>query len=339
MGGVFCKDKCASFGRDIDAEMREAQSSFPWYSNVEVDWNGCRKLSRLPPPGHHPRLLFTIEEVPRIVARFTHSEMGPTFRRILNDSIRCFMSYYEKMDSLPMEEKENPTARETIDDFFKPDEGRSVNALATYAYGIMYDEPELMQKAKRVALFYAKVILRAQQIAIEENVRCRPYKVWHTSEWNLEIGWLFGGHSYAFLYDIMFNDLDEEEQAIIRKAIGNAVRGRRGWGMGWPARRIQSNWASYHGDLLALNAVIEDEEGFDPEVFALFCDLMVHYMDFAFYDSGHPIEDSYVLNVGFREGSICFMVMARRGYNIFNHPRKLSHSLLPHTLSNCHTTN
>lgn len=324
MGGVFCKEKCAQFGRNIDAEAHDSEPCCPWYSNVEVDWNGCRKFPRLPPPGEHPRLFFTADEIPRIVARFTHSEMGPTFQRLLNDSVRGFLSYYEKIDSLSAEEKSNPIARETIDEFFKPDEGRNANTLATYAYGILYDEPDLVEKAKAVALFYAKVILRAQQIAIQEDVHCRPYRVWHSNEWNLEIGWLFGGHSYAFLYDIVFNDLDEEEQAIIREAIGNAVRGRRGWGMGWPTRRIQSNWASYHGDLLALNAVIEEEEGYDREVFALFCDLMVHYMDFAFYDSGHPIEDSYVLNVGFREGSICFMVMARRGYNIFNHPRKYS---------------
>lgn len=324
MGGVLCKESCDKFEASVEKERCERSASCPWYSNVEVDWNGCRKFTRLPPPGQHPRLFFTKSEIPRIVARFRKSELGPTLRRCLYDAMRPIQELYNKIEALPEEEKLNPSSKETIDEYFKPNENRNVVILSAYALGYVYDEPEISEKAKKIAVFYAKVILRSRQIALEQDVKEKPYSVWHSNNWNLEVGWLFGGHSFALAYDLMYNDLEEEDRNTIRKAISQAVHGRRGWGMGWPTRRIQSNWASYHGDLLVLNAVVEDEEGFDKEVYALFCDLMVHYMDFAFYDSGHPIEDAYVLNLALREGSLCFMVMARRGYNIFNHPRKLT---------------
>lgn len=325
MGGVFAKEACAQFCSEIDENPCKGKNRCPWYSDVEIDWNGCRKFPVLPPPGQHPRLLITAGEIPRIVARFTHSELGPELRKILRHSRDVFVSnYYKKFDALPEEERYSPRSRSTIDEFFKGDESRSIHLLGAYAFGIIYNDPEVAQMAKKFAIFYAKVVLRSKEIALEEDLRQKPYHVWHSNVWNLEVGWLFGGNSYAFLYDIIYNDLSEQDRGTIRKAISQAVKGRRGWGMGWPTRRIQSNWASYHGDLLILNAAIEDEEGFDKEVFALFSDLMVHYLDFAFYDSGHPIEDSYALNVGFREGSLCFLVMARRGYNIFNHPREFA---------------
>lgn len=322
MGGMICKETCKAFCEEFCDEKSEKQSSLPWFSNVEVDWNGCRKLARLPPPGQHPRLFFTKEEIPRILARLTHSEVGPQLQSILKDAQTMFLQDYSKMHVLSHEEVMNPFKREIIDEFFIAEDKKNVNMLAAYAYGVIHDDNDLIQKTKEMAVFFARVILRSKEIAIQQDLHCKPYNVWHSNEWDLQISWLFGGHCYALLYDIMFNDLQAEERDIMRLAITTAVKGRRGWGMGWPIRRIQSNWASYHGDLLLLSAVVEGEEGYDDEVFVLYSDLMVHYLDYAIYDSGHPIEDSYVLNVGLREGALVFLAMARRGHNVFNHPSK-----------------
>lgn len=324
MGGVFAKGICEEFCYGVENEPLRGKDECPWYSDVEVDSNGCRKFSALPPPGEHPRLYFTETDIPRIFARFSHSELGPQLRKILRHCKDVFLKQsFQDYAALSEEEQESPTLKEIVDTWFTPNEQRCVNMLGAYAYGVLYDDPETAQSAQEVAVFYAKIILRSKEIALDEDIRKNPFNVWHTSDWNLQTGWLFGGNSYAFLYDIMYNDLSEEERIIMRESISSAVQGRRVWGMGWASRRIQSNWAPYHGDLFILNAAIEDEEGYDKEVTLLFSDLMVHYMDFAFYDSGHPVEDSYVLNVGFREGSLCFLAMARRGFNFFNHPRKL----------------
>lgn len=325
MGATLCKESCHAFCETIINDNEKEKNSCPWYSTVDVDWNGCRKFPRLPPAGQHPRLFFTKQDIPRIVARFTHSEMAPVLKHILDCVQKDFFKQMNAhMSELCDEELESPTSKETIDMFFKSDDNRNVSILGAYVYGIIYEMPEIVAKAKRAAIFYAKVILRSKEIAHEQDLKGKPYNVWHSNFWDLSMGWLFGGSSLALAYDLMFNELSEDERAIMRNAFTTAVRNRRGWGMGWPTRRIQSNWASYHGDLLIISAVVEDEDGFDPEVFTLFSDLMAHYLDYAFYDSGHPMEDSYVLSLGFREGSLCFLVMALRGHNIFNHPRKFN---------------
>ena len=89
------------------------------------------------------------------------------------------------------------------------------------------------------------------------------------------------------------------------------------------SRRMQSNWGPYHGELLVMEAVIEGEEGFDSQVYTMFSDMMLNFMNFGVYESGHPVEDSYALNFSLREGSLCMLAMARRGFNLFNHPCKL----------------
>lgn len=323
MGSIICKESCEAFNESIK-QHKNSTSKLPWYSNVQVDWNGCRKFPRLPAPGVHPRLFFTKDEIPAILARFTHCELGATLKQCLDHCRSHFLSrVYAHIENVESGEVDNPTLRETIDQFFVTNEQRNVTMLGAYAYGVIYEDAELVEKAMRYTLFYARVILRSREIALEQDVKTKPYNVWHTNNWDVNIARLFGDTSFALLYDLMYNDLTGEEVKMFRKAITSAVSGRRGWGMGWPTRKIQSNWAAYHGDLLVLCAAVEEEEGFDREVFAVFSDLMAHYLDYAFYDSGHPIEDSYVLNLGFREGSICFLVMARRGHNIFNHPRML----------------
>lgn len=324
MGNVYCKEKCSRFTDRLANKESPSLPTCPWYANVEVDWNGCRKFSPLPPPGSHPRLFFTANEVPEIVARFTCSEIGPNLKDQLRATRDGFLKQIniDGFATLSDEEKTNPSTQETVELFFKSDAGRNILVLGAYAYGTIYEEVDVAKKAKEFAIFYAKIILKAQEIAVEENVRTKPYDVWHNNSWDVSCQVLFGGTCYALLYDILFNDMTEDERCVMRKAITTAIRGRRPWGMGWPTRRIQSNWAGYHGDLYNLAAVVEDEEGSDDEILIQFSDLMAHYVEYALYDSGHPIEDAYALNLGLREGSLCFVAMARRGHNLFNHPRK-----------------
>lgn len=320
MGGVLGKEQCDLYCDNI---RKKCNSSFPWSDDAEVDWNGCRKLPRLPPPGQHPRLFFTAEELPWIYSRFFLTPLSKLLKDNLVAAKNEFLKHhYAPIEALSEEDLVDPLAEDVVDKFFKADPGRNMGMLGAYIYGFVYDDREISEKAKKAALLHARVVLRSRKIAIEKNLTKKPYHVWHGNMWDLQVGDLFGGTSYALLYDLMFAELSDDERSLIRNSIAAATKGRRGWGMEFPTRRIQSNWASYHSDLLILSAAIEGEEGYDSEVYSMFSDLMAHYMDYAFHESGHPLEDGYALNLGFREGCVCFYVMARRGHNIFNHPSK-----------------
>jgi hypothetical protein len=72
--------------------------------------------------------------------------------------------------------------------------------------------------------------------------------------------------------------------------------------MGFPSRRIQSNWSGYHGDLLVMWATIEGEEGFDRAAYNSFAAMMYNFFEFGVYESGHSVEVAYALNICLREG-------------------------------------
>lgn len=326
MGGIYSQDEFDKFVNENITLPQEKSSSaaFPWYADVDVDWNSCRKFRNLPPIGEHPRLFFTKEELPRIIARFTHSSIGPDLKQILKNARNNLVNKIDldRQPNLSETEKINPMSKETIDLFFKGNEQRNVDLLGAYVYGIVFGDQDAADRAKRYAVFYAKVILKSKQIAIEQNIRTKPYGVWHTNEWNVPFQFLIGGSSFAFLYDLIYNDISEEDREIIRSAIILVLENRKPWGMGWATRRIQSNWSCYHGDFYNFSAVVEGE-GLVENQMPAFQDLMVHFLEYGIYDSGHPVEDAYAVNLALREGSLCFFAMARRGYNVFNHPRKL----------------
>jgi hypothetical protein len=326
MGAVQCKEACDAFARELEARSeanrgtgQEQGDAVPWYSDVRVDSNGCRIFPPLPPAGQHPRLLFTESEVPALVARHTHTHLRGILSSNARAAVEYIRRYHENFSSLSPEERAHP-GRKTLDAYFTKDETRNNHLLTAYVHAFVTGDGDLQATVREAVLFYANVVVKSAELARAQDIREKPYDTWHTSHYDMTTSFLFGGAPFALLYDVLHGSLSEAERALVRQSISLAVAGRRAWGMGWPSRRIQSNWAPYHGDLLVLAAAIEGEEGSDEEVTALFEDLMLHFLDFSIYDSGHPIEDAYCVNLALREGSSALLVMARRGYNLFARP-------------------
>lgn len=318
MGAANCKEKCDAL--DI--------SSSPWYAEVEVDKNGCRKFARLPPPGTHPRLFFTEDEIPALIARFKHPKVGDKLMKVLGATVKVFRAFAARVDELSEEERNSPTDG-TIRDFFMIDETRNTGLLGTLVWSFIEFDEALMMRVKDMVVFYCRVVTASREFALENEVMEKPFAFWHTKKWDVESPWLAGGSSFALMYDLLFNHMSEDERSIVRHSIALCCKGRKSWGVNWPARRIQSNWAPYNSQIYVMQSAIEDEEGFDDEVHSSYENLMIHYMDFGFHESGHPVEDAYAINLGLREGSYCMLAMARRGLNLFNHPSEYAASPIP----------
>ncbi len=145
------------------------------------------------------------------------------------------------MDALDESERECPT-EPTIRAFFNIDEGRNTAFLGTYIYAFIQGDFDLMVKVTHVVVFYARVVIASRQFALENEVTEKPFDFWHCNKWDVASPWLTGGASVAVLYDLMFQDMDEEHRNVIRDSIALACKGRQTWGLNCPARRIQSNW-------------------------------------------------------------------------------------------------
>lgn len=321
MGAAQCKEACDDFRCKLEDQKAsrgdERCPTAPWYlEDVEVDSNGCRIFPQIPPVGEHPRLLFSKEEIPSLLAKHTHSDLRDVLRLNTSQAVAIFRKHHAEIAELSDTERENPS-RETLNKFFKVDEQRNNCLLSTYLHAFSENDKDLLAMVKEAVLFHATVVTASERMARSSDCRDRPFDIWHNTFWDMGTSVLFGGAAFALLYDLLHTSMDTVECDTIRKSISLAIQGRRAWGMGFPPRRIQSNWAPYMGDLYLLAAAIEGEEGCDQEVMNLFEQTMVNYIDFAIYDSGHPIEDAYCPNLAFREGAVAYLAMARRGFNIF----------------------
>jgi hypothetical protein len=326
MGAVQCKEACDSFVSHIDQKTRNSVlrdvSEVPWYSAGTVDGNGCRISPSLPPPGQHPRLFLTESEIPLVLARFSCSQKGISgvLDKVTVTCLNAFRLWYAQYSELPEPERTAPS-QDTVEKFFTEDATRGDIWLTCFIHGFRNGDQSLMDNVKDSILFYARIIIASSEIARGKNVRTKPFHIWHTKDFTVQISALLGSSGYATCYDIMYNFFTPGDAAIVRKSIALGAEGRRSWGMGFPTRRIQSNWSGYHGDLLVMCAAIEGEEGFDSKVYNEFADLMNNFFQFGIYDSGHTVEDAYAINLSLREGSYAMLALARRGYNFFRHPR------------------
>lgn len=134
-----------------------------------------------------------------------------------------------------------------------------------------------------------------------------------------------------------------QQRRFVNSAIGLLVKGRTHWGISDTSdryspnvmqhpHRIFSNWAIYHANLYLANLVIEGETDFDTMASAFGAGfntnvnekvpaLYTAYMQHAIYPDGSSFEDGYTFDLAFREGSLGFLALARRGENHLDTPR------------------
>lgn len=213
----------------------------------------------------------------------------------------------------------NPS-KDTVIAFLQSNSTRNDSWLLQYISAFIDGDHGLMEEVQDEVVFHCRLVLACAKMAHEDGLRQKPFSLFLGNSFSVDHAFTLGGTALALCYDVMANAMTTEEVDTVRSALAAITKGRRSWGMDLPARRIQSNWSGYHGDLLAMTCVIEGEPGHDSKVQQVYGELMQNYVNYGFYKSGHPVEDSYALNVGLREGSIALVALARRGQNLFRHP-------------------
>jgi hypothetical protein len=288
--------------------------------DIKLDGNGCRELSKLPPPGVHPRVFFTADEYPRIKARLDSprykEKFGPVHQRIVDGVKRGWRAFAEL-------DLDSPTDEQILK-YFVSGEGRNQQWGIAAVTAVLNDDVELKELMKKVIVNYARIILASKERSVGGNIVGKTgvelnkrLNVWRDSAFGCGTSWLFGSAGYPLAFDVLYNDMTPEQRAVVTEALAAATRGRRPYGSGMPRGFAVSNHYGYHGDLLALMAVIEDEPGFDQATWDNMFKIMQDYWEVGFTRKGYCHEDGYGPNLGLRAGLRGLIVMSRRGYNIF----------------------
>jgi len=287
---------------------------------VEVDAGGARKLSPLPPPGVHPRVLFTAADLPDIRRRLTQTAFGKVFGPIVRREAERLKPPLAAFAALDL----SKPAPEVIETHWRADEGRNIRwGLVALDAVVRGDAAQKALMAKGITN-YSRLILASKALAAGGDVEGRAGEelrnrltVWKTDRFDLGVCWLFGGAGMALAYDMLYDDMTPGQREVVRGALAAGTRGRQSYGMGAPRGRGVSNHYGYHGDLAVMLAAIEGEEGYDAAAYKRIEQVMVDYFEVGFTPAGACHEDLYGPNVGLREGSRALLVLARRGKNVF----------------------
>lgn len=330
---------------DHDGASGAEAEPLPWYAAaVPVDKLGVRVFPPAPPPGVHPRVLCTAAEVPTFLAAIHHTPFGAAVSApILQAALKEFCSYAARLlAAIPPCDREHPPAT-AVRTWWTADERRASTLTLAAVAALSTGDEEALGLLVEVLVLYCQLTLAAAALAAAVPVGGdleKPLSLWRTTKWDLGWGWALGGMATPLLYDWLHHRLSAGQARVVRAAIAAGTRGRRSWGMGFPGTRIQSNWATYHGHMALFCSAIEgegtpeDEDMLDVDVDTLFSQLTADYVEYAIHESGHPIEDAYAVNLGFRKGSLAMLALARRDANLFRHPKYLAlwQWVLPHLL-------
>lgn len=287
---------------------------------VELDKDGCRELSKLPPPGVHPRVFFTADEYPlmreRLNAPRFKVKFDPVRRQIINGINR-------QWGELAAKDFSNPSDEDILK-YFRSSEGRNINWGVASLTAVLTEDSELLDAMKRIITNYAHIILASKKRAADGDQKGKIgaelnkcLNVWKHDGYDVGVSWALGASGYAVSYDVLYNHMSKQQRGIVSKAIAVSTKGRKSYGNGMARGFASSNHYGYHGDLVALLAVIEDEPGFDQATWDGIVQVMSDYWEVGYTPFGVSREDGYGPNLGLRAGGRGFVVLARRGYNIF----------------------
>ncbi|MGD0094361.1 MAG: hypothetical protein ABSE73_31015, partial [Planctomycetota bacterium] len=283
-------------------------------SAAEVDDLGVRAFSKVPPPGVHPRVLLSPEDMELWRKSAGLTAKGKEFfsKRYRSDLIEELA----KVDAAAPEEALSKQFEKV---------GWEFSDLLCAAMDVMYhpEDKETKEKVCRAIASFARVVMARSKFdrrwgKLQDNCQGIPGLKGIPGGLS-EIG-VRGGETFALSYDFLFNDMTSVQRDLCRKAIALGTKDLVTWGMGYPPGRCVSNFVSYHSVLPLMFWAIEGEEGFDKERLQMFLSALQSWFDACLYPGGGGNEDGYMANTGLREGTMAMIAWARRGNNLFRHP-------------------
>jgi len=279
-----------------------------------VDENGVRVFSKVPPVGVHPRVIMSPEDLPGWRKSVRETYRGREFL-----SKRYEAGYITELAALD----DKLSGKELV--AVAPKTGCGNNHKLLFAtIDVIYHQDEARAKTVcKAAANFARVLLARSEHKIdwgkwEENIG--GIQGLNGIRTGLNELWQRGGADFALAYDFLYDYMTKEQRDTCRKALSAATEDLVCWGMDFPRGRGISNWYGYHGELGPMLLAIEGEEGYRPERWEKFKEMIRNWAEVHFYESGGSNEDGYSINTSLREGQFTLIAMARRGEDHYRRP-------------------
>jgi len=309
---------------------------FPPSPTVEAhdDYTGFAKerLTKVPPPGVHPRILIGPDDLPELRTRLKETETGRTLLANLRSRMDAAVrtpgfwgsDLYAKLAA-----GDAAGAQQLLNEHhgmpdpvghYQPFIG---SCLEMESFDALVSEDA--QKGKRAGKALA-TFCRMIQPAVE-NALSQPLgdDVWRvkvtgptTGDWSSDQGLreLVGYHLLGYAYDFAYNHMSDDDRAAARHLIATITAGHV-----WMGARLPHHWRNWNWIMVGmgeplLSLAIEGEEGYDPRVYKMGVQIARDYCTYAISPSGASTEAVGYTQFGFVWGAPFMVAAARRGDNL-----------------------
>lgn len=261
-----------------------------------------KRFSPAPPPGVHPRILISPEDLPAIRERlkttaagkrafssieaWLSSALGPNQRH--NEPLKAA---YEKLVAGDLKAMDAVTEEQK---WWKDQMGLAIQLEAFVA--LIKEDAARGARAGKALVTYGK-------ISGGKNINS---KLAHQFD-----------KSIGMAYDFSYPYMNEEDRKEARAVIAAATYGQESHGMGQPPAAHTYNFMPHGMGLLLLALAIEGEEGYDATIYPKSVEVMKNFLTYGIDNTGDPTEDTHYFNFGMAWGSQGMVAMAKRGDNLF----------------------
>ncbi|MGN6504481.1 MAG: hypothetical protein ACTHM6_02855, partial [Tepidisphaeraceae bacterium] len=130
---------------------------------------------------------------------------------------------------------------------------------------------------------------------------------------------LLGYHLVGYAYDFAYNFMDDAQRSTVRSLIAKATAGRLWMGARLPHHFRNWNWIEIGLSQPLLSLAIEGEDGYDPRVFKLGCQIAQDYFTYGITAKGTATEAVGYMNFGLVWGNPFAVAAQRRGETVLTH--------------------
>ena len=319
-------------------EVLDGKYPFPPSPDVKVSYDlkgfASERISKVPSPGVHPRILLSPEDLPDLRRRLKETEAGRALYATLKSRTDAALRDPKEWSSqlyAKLSEGDEAGVLALVDEHKGFPAG--IGHYQPWLYAIVMESFDAMisgddaqgKRAASAIVTYAKLIQpnleRILAGPMNDDVwRAKtsgPTTGYSTSDQGMREG--VGGHLLGYAYDFSYNFMTDAQRATVRGVISTATKGRLWMGARLPHHFRNWNWIAVGLQQPLLALAIEGEEGADPRVYKMGVEIARDYLTYAISPSGESTEAVGYTQFGLVWGNPFFVAAARRGDNLLGH--------------------
>lgn len=317
------------------------ETAWPVIPKSDYDLTGfdqSRLYSKVPPPGVHPRILFSPEDVPVIKKQLESTINGRqllaqtdlALSKTLYDKNSDEGKVFDKLSSGNLEGLEWLVDEKTgfVWHYFKgyklqgklsPHAGYLPKLFESAAFRALLDNDEV--HGKQVAAAMANYWKLREPLIDKVNAdKNSPPDYWRSFHQ------LVSASNLGFGYDLAAKWMTPEQRTIMRRVIAKATSGKLAYGENGPSPWRDTNWTGWDLTHFLTALAIEEEEGYDPEIRKVASETVRDYLTWGIDPHGVIFETNGKNGAGLLYALTSGVALARRGENYLGNPhlRKLT---------------